>query len=60
MPEQHASHGRTSTQISSREILLQYATAAALQRGLIWFQCNTPHCSVSNNQVANNILTGNH
>ncbi len=35
------------------------APAAALPRGLIWFQCNTPQCSVSNNQVANNILTGN-
>ena len=38
---------------------LTISPVAALPRGLIWFQCNTPQCSVSNNQVISNVLNGN-
>ena len=38
---------------------LTISPVAALPRGLIWFQCNTPQCSVSNNQVISNALNGN-
>jgi Right handed beta helix region len=33
--------------------------AAVLNRGLIWFQCNTFHGSVSRNVVRSNVLRGN-
>jgi hypothetical protein len=35
------------------------SAAAPLPRGLIWFQCNTFHGSVSRNVVRHNILRGN-
>ena len=29
-----------------------------LSKGIVWFQCNAPGCSVSNNSITNNIMTG--
>jgi hypothetical protein len=30
-----------------------------LSRGLVWLQCNVPSCSVSQNVITSNVLTGN-
>ena len=38
---------------------LTAAPRAELPRGLIWFQCNTFHCSISGNVATGNTLNGN-
>ncbi len=34
-------------------------SSADLSKGIVWFQCNAPGCSVSNNTITNNVMTGN-
>jgi hypothetical protein len=41
-----------------RENVLSPGPGSTFPRGLIWFQCNTPNCSVNGNQVTDNRLRG--
>jgi len=41
-----------------RQNVLSPGARSKFPRGLIWFQCNVPNCSVSRNQVSDNQLKG--
>jgi hypothetical protein len=41
-----------------RENVLSAVAGSTFPKGLLWFQCNVPNCSVSRNQVKDNRLHG--